>query len=412
MNDTSSSYVERTGVHSTFSGSVSWRCCWPPSPRGRRPARRPASPPDNGVAGTGGRTAHRHRRHDRRPAPASGGDTGATGVGGITGTAAPGGPAATGGGPEAVRHEDDADEPGAASTSRPTTAPSPPTSTAPRSAARPRTPGPRTPGPTRIGDGTVTPDAGDPGGASAQPVGGLARPSCRRGSGAWAAASGWACANASAYKGISFWVRGSGPLERVLVHRRHGEHVAARRRRTRPAAEPAPARRTPASRPRRRTFRSRRTGPRCRSCGPTSRPGMSGSDRRHPERRQHHRPRVERAAAVRARSLRHGDAAGPYVAVRGRPAHQHRRHLVHPVARRRRARRRPSARPATASPGARRVRLERLREVRMKFERARLLVSLGVVQSLACLTPPGLKPTGTAASAAARSRRRRAPLRR
>ncbi len=41
----------------------------------------------------------------------------------------------------------------------------------------------------------------------------------------------------------------------------------------------------------------------------------------------------------------------------------------------------------------------------MKLERTRLvvlrLVLLGVVQSLACLTPPGLKPTGTAASAVA-----------
>ena len=137
------------------------------------------------------------------------------------------------------------------------------------------------------------------------------------------------CANASAYKGISFWVRGSGPLSVF-------EFSLTMESTTLPSGA------------------NNAGGGTCTGTDATCKPAVKhehppdgrldpgfdpvggvhardvGHDHRRPERRQHQRPRVERAAAVHA---------GSHLDGRGRSLHscagddhpQHRRHRVHPV---------------------------------------------------------------------------------
>ena len=78
-------------------------------------------------------------------------------------------------------------------------------------------------------DGTATPTLSIDGGTSDEQLGRLPEPSRRRH--AWGMGGGvWmGCADASAYKGISFWVRGSSGTGTFSFTHHHGEHAAAGR---------------------------------------------------------------------------------------------------------------------------------------------------------------------------------------
>ena len=100
----------------------------------------------------------------------------------------------------------------------------------------------------------------------------------------------------------------------------------------RPAAGPAPGPRTPARIPSRRTSPSRPIGPRCRSCGLTSRPGCRARPPSFPTATTSRVMVWTRAAAVPPGSLGVRRRGRPLHPNTGRLLHQHRRHLVHPVA--------------------------------------------------------------------------------